>query len=374
MKKIFVLILIITTHQLFSFESSILVTESTISLNRNQTEELYFSFAKGDIIEFSFNMVKGKSLKNVEIFSLPNHKLFSEFKAKSIQKKQFHVNSKGLYLFRFKNTALTKRVCKIIIKRTPKNEETKNFNTNWKWKTVNDTIYTPYKFDSIIGYKTTDYTKNRKLINTETIEEVLIDKNQRIHSYYNGNSNKTYFKVSLPTLITTPTKEEKTIAWAYWIGVGNEAQEAYKKDIKTIGDIAKELSTKYKTPITELAIGSITQLFIPKKGDDVSYNFLPTLKDAKLFKNGELFETFDSGKGIVAYGKNEDKTTGTFYLGLHNDNQIQEIDVSIKIVAIKKVEHFKIDKDFEIKKEAIIKTFTKQNLHIKKSKIRIPVE
>ena len=49
-KKLLFTITIIISQTSFANETPILITETTISLNLDETEELFFSFAEGDII------------------------------------------------------------------------------------------------------------------------------------------------------------------------------------------------------------------------------------------------------------------------------------------------------------------------------------
>lgn len=88
-KNILLILSILTFPITFANTNPILVTESTISLNFDETEELFFSFAEGDIIEFDFEMVKGKNLKEIEVYELPNNRIFSEFKAEKFSKNKF---------------------------------------------------------------------------------------------------------------------------------------------------------------------------------------------------------------------------------------------------------------------------------------------
>ena len=99
MKKAIFLLIFTLTNFLWA-NNPILITESTISLDYDQTEELFFSFAEGDIIDFE--MVKGSNLKDIEVYELPNSRIFSEFKAEKFSKKQINVRNKNLYKFRFK--------------------------------------------------------------------------------------------------------------------------------------------------------------------------------------------------------------------------------------------------------------------------------
>ena len=72
---------------------------------------------------------------------------------------------------------------------------------------------------------------------------------------------------------------------------------------------------------------TITELMIPKTGEDVYYSFIPDYENAEKFVNGQTYLQFDTGKGVAAYGKNSTRTKGTFYIGLYNDNQIQVSEV-----------------------------------------------
>lgn len=374
-RKILYAFVIILSQNVFSTGNPILVSESTISLNLDETEELYFSFAEGDIIEFDFEMIKGKHLKEIEIFELPNNKIFSDFKVTEINKKQVRIRNKGLYKFRFYSSSITRRVGKVKIFRIPADESTRAFNTNWKWETVRDTIYTPYTIDSITGYNTINYKENvRELITTETVEDLLINKSQRVHSYYNENRSSTYLRVDLPNPISTELKEQKVIAWAYWIGVGQEAQKAYKENAKAVGDLANGVTSMYGTPLAGLAVGTITELLMPKTGEDVYYSFIPDYENAELFISGQTFLQFDTGKGVAAYGKNSNRTQGTFYIGLSNDNIRQGIDVDVKVVAVNEVKTYEIVEYDREREEPIYVTLNKTRMDIKETKIRIPVE
>lgn len=376
-KKLLYICIAIFSQNSWASNSPILVTESTITLDFDQSEELYFSFAEGDIIEFDLDMVKGKHIKEIEIIELPSNKVFSDFKTKGFSKKQIQIRNKGIYKFRFYSSSITRRVCKIKIFRTPASEETRGFNTNWKWKTIRDTIYTPYTIDSITGYNTVKYQETLKeLIKTENIEDLILDKNQRVHSSsnINGFSNSTYLRVDLPNPIYSDLKEERTIAWAYWIGVGEESQEAYKQNMTAIGGLAQDVSSLYLTPLGGLAVGAVAELIIPKVGEDVYYTFIPDYENTQKYINGETYLQYDTGKGIAAYGKNSNRTQGTFYIGLNNDNLIQSIDVEVKIVVIKEVKTYEYVTYDKERQEPITITLDKIRMTVHETKIRVPVE
>jgi len=374
-KKLFFVLVLLMAQYTFPNGNPILVTESTISLSHNQTEELYFSFAEGDVIEFDFEMVRGKDLREIEFYELPNNKLFSDFRVDKISKKQIHIRNKGLYKFRFHSTSLTNRVFRIKIVRIPANESTANFNTNWKWETVRDTIYIPHTMDSIAGYNTVNYKeKVRELVKEERVEDLLINRTERVHSFYNENRSRTFIRVDLPPQISTDLKEEKVIAWAYWIGVGEEAQQAYQENTRKMGELVNTFVSLYATPLAALAVGEITNLVLPQTGEYIYHAILPDQENALKFLNNEQYLIYNEGKGIAAYGKNAHITQGTFYIGLYNDNQFQGLDVDVKVVAIKESKLYAYKEYDRERQEPVIVTLNKKRMEVNETQVRVAVE
>lgn len=354
----------------------ILVNESTIILDLDQTKELYFSFAEGDQIVLEMEMVKGKHIKEVKVVEMPTNTIFTEFKSKAINKKNIPVRNKGIYKFSFYSSSLTRRVCKVKIYRIPGNESTKDFNTNWKWEIKRDTTYTAYQQDSLVGYQTIKYQETVKELKEEKIEEIMLfEKSQIVHSYYNENISRTYLRVNLPLLNNSPLQKEEILAWSYWIGVGQQSREAYKQNLKNVSNIAgKMANTYYQTPLAGLAVGAISELIIPKTGEDVQYYFIQDFQNVQLFMDKQQFMQFDMGKGRAAFGRNDRLKQGTFYIGLANDNLTEGIEVDIKVLAVKQItiyENITYDRE---KEEPQYVTLDKTRMNINETKIRVPVE
>ncbi len=374
-KKLLVLLLLPLSFSSFASNEPILITESAIQVSFDETKEIFFSFAEGDEILINFEMVKGKHLKEFQISGPSSNILFSEYKLKSLEGKRIKVRERGVYSFKFYNSSLLTRTFRITISRIPANEQTIQFNTGWRWETKRDTVYVPYTMDSIAGFKTIQYTeKVKELIETKREEDLLLDKNQRVHSYFNENESSTFLLVNLPQPIITDLREERVISWAYWIGVGQESQDAYKKNTEFFTGLAEEVTSIYGTPLAGLAMGAISELIIPKTGEDVSYWFIPDEANLGLFRSGQPFSVFDKGKGIAAYGKNTTHTSGTFFIGLNNDNQVQGIDVNIKIVAVKEVKSYEYVEYVRGRQEPITVTLTKQRMEINETEYRVPAE
>lgn len=369
------IIFLLTINLAFSQEK-ILVTESTIILDLEQSKELYFSFAEGDEIVFNMEMVNGKHIKEIEIIEMPSNTLLTEFKTKGITDKRIQIRNKGIYKFRLYSSSITRRVCKIKIHRIPTSESTRNFNTNWKWETIRDTTYTRYEEDSLVGYQTIKYKETVKELKDTKIEEIMLfEKSQKVHSYYNDNVSRAYLRVDLPLLNHSALREENLIAWSYWIGVGQEGQEAYKSNIKSVSNIAAD-ATKviYKNPLIGIAVGAISELIIPQTGEDVQYYFIPDFENVQLFYNNQQFLQFDMGKGRAAFGRNDRIKTGTFYIGLSNDNDYRAIDVGVKVLAVKEIKVYENIVYDRQREESLYVTLNKTRMNINETKIRVPIE
>ena len=327
--------------------SPIDITDQTIKIAGLSEENMYFGFAEGDKIIFSFQEINNKELKKVEILEYPFTSKFTEFKTTRIENKTLSVQKKGIYKFRFYNGAVGGRICKIKIQRIPSNETTKNFISNVRWINKQDTTWNVYTKDIIVGYDTTYVQKKKKdLVKTEQKEELILDKIQRVHSETNENGNKSSIFFTLPKNITSPYKTQKVISWAYWIGVDEEGAAAWKSNVQTIGTLAKGVASIYLTPLGALAVGAVSELMVPKLGEDVYYCIVDQV-NRDLFYGGQEYRLYDKGKGVAGYQKftGTNMLQGTWHLCMKNDNYMQGVNAEIKVVAIIETNIYE-DKDY----------------------------
>lgn len=320
------------------------VTEMTLKVPMLSEEVFYYGFAEGDQIVLSFNEVNGKELKEVEVIECPKSSKFSDFKISKIENKVINVNSKNVYKFRFYNSSLGGRICKIKIQRIPLNEKFKGFNTSVKWIKERDTTWNTYTNDVMVGYDTLKIQKTRKVVELEEkIEEVIMDKSQRVHSTSNtNNSNKTSLFFKLPQNTSNGYESKKVIAWAYWIGVGEESNIAWQENRKTIIGAIKDVTSITTTPLGALAIGTVANLILPSNGEDVSYALVDEA-NVNLFLANNQYRGYDFGKGIAGYKRFTDQSLmqGTFFIAMSNDNYFQGIDVNVKVSVIVERKKFK---------------------------------
>ena len=313
------------------------VADLTLKVKANSSEEFLYGFAEGDQIVFSFSEVDGKELKEVEITEYPENSKFLGYETAEINKKIINVIERGVYKFRLKNSHILKgRICQIKIQRIPASEATRNFNTNVKWVTEQDTTWNTYTKDFVIGYDTLLVQKTKKVIEKEeTIEEIIMDKSQRVHSQTNENGNKTFVFFSLPNNSVSELETKKVIAWAYWVGVGEESNKAWQQNRKTLSSGVSTAASMTLTPLGALAAGTLTNLILPTIGEDVKYGLVDETNKG-YFMNGMEYRGYDFGKGVAGYKKFTDEKLcqGKFYIVLYNDNVIQGIDTNIKVSAL----------------------------------------
>lgn len=367
----FICLSILFTHFYCFSQSSIELTDQTVKVGAGGTEELFLGFEKGDKISFSFRELKGKVIKEIEITALPENVKFSDSKTSSTTK-VINVSERGVYRFRFKNGSLSPRICKVHIERIPLNEENRNFNSQVIWKTVYDTTFIPYKEDSLIGYDTLFFQKTVKELDTTTYrEDIVMDRNERVHSYLNPNSSYTSVRVNLPRNKIEKYRKEKTTSWAYWIGVGDESSQVYARNVKAIGEVAQGVVSFYTTPLGGLAVGAVTDLMIPIQGEDVYYAFISNSEECQKFLSGNSFLQWNKGKGVASYGAYSTHLNDSFFIGLNNDNNTLGIDVNIKISVIREIKTFKDVTYDEMSVTPKYTSIDKVKIDVKSRKIRV---
>ncbi len=312
------------------------VTDQTLKLGGLKEEVLYYGFAAGDKILFNFEEVDKKEIKEIEIVEYPNNSKFSDYKTSTVANKTITVSRQGVYIFRFKNSAISGRICKVKIQRIPTDNTTRDFNSTVTWEAKQETTYNSYTKDVVVGYDTIRTEKTKMVLaKSEQKEELLLDKSQRVHSISNENGNRTFVSFSLPLNRITPNMTQKVISWAYWVGVGDEANQAWRQNSQAIATLTKGTAKYFFSPLGALAIDAVSDLMIPKAGEDVSY-YITTKENKDLFMAGYQFRLYDQGKGIAGYKKFIDAnfSQGNYFVLLLNDNKIQGIDAIVKVVAI----------------------------------------
>lgn len=317
------------------------VAELQLKIDPSAEEELYYAFAAGDKIVFSIEETTGQTLGEVSVTEYPETVKYKVHGLKKEKNRQFTVPVTAVYKFRFANTDKEIRQCSVKIQRIPASAATKNFITSVHWKTVQDTVWNAATRDVVTGYDTLYSQKTRKVIDFERkYEELVLDKNQRVNAKTTLGESKTTVGFALPADVVSRLETKKVIAWAYWVGVGDESNEFWKQNRKMIVGAVQGAAAYFTTPLGGIAAGAATNLALPVNGEDVEYALLNE-QNSKLFMQGKIFKPLDNGKGIAAYKRFTDTgmLQGRFFMALVNDNYIQPIDVNVKVSAI--IEHIR---------------------------------
>lgn len=329
----------------------ITVAEVQLKLDGNKTEELMYGFAAGDRVIFTVE-AGGASLGEVSVLQYPD---VLKYKGQNVEKekREFTVTTKGVYVFKFVNPTRGKRSLSVTIQRVPKDGASKNFNTAVKWASVPDTTWAVVGKDVVMGYDSLRVQKTRKVVASEKkYEEIVIDKSQRVNARTSFSDTRTFVDFDLPVNVITKDESKKVVAWAYWVGVGEESNEFWKQNRKMIVGAVQGATSYFTTPLGGIAAGALTNLVIPVNGEDVAYG-ITNLQGKNLFLQQKPYDSFDNGKGIAAYKRFTDAKLlqGKFYVVMANDNLVQPIDVNVKVSAI--IEHIKYKEerytDYEVK-------------------------
>ena len=384
-------------HKLFTFIGSILlianifaqnpiiVADMSFKPNGSDPEELYYSFAEGDIIVIDLEIVKGKNIKSFEVIELPANIKYSSFKPETINQKQINVSQTGVFLFRI-DAGIGGKVCNLKISRIPKDKSTERFNTGWKWKTLYDTTYTAYREDSLVGYDTIPYVETRKIFESEEIrEENLLNSTVNIRSYgiIDHDNPREVVRIELPENKQYGNTTEEVVAWAYWISVSDNPNNVFSKNKELI---KKAASTATKIPFageyTALggyAVGLVTDLFItdPQKVDNVQYYLVSNEYSAANFKNtGSVYGAIRSGNSSGSYERfvNKDMLQGDYYLCMYNDNVHDRINVNVQVCAIIKTQYFRNEEVQKSKVEPRYVKVERKKMQVTNTRTRVPVE
>lgn len=334
-----VLISVMAGLLLLSFQagaqSPVTVADMTIRLSGKDTKELFYSFAAGDEILFSFFETENRRIEEVQISAWPEQVRYAARDIADTREQKITVPATGVYRFRFIN-ASGERVCRIALQRRPSSEDLRLFDTGVRWEERVDTFFVKGKMVQPAWTDQPEVQTRRVLAKTDTSAVTVLEKTERIFSrsgkVYGSNMSETKFKLPdnryLPNR-QNPASMSEVTSWAYWIGVGDEADRSYQdanlKAVSKVADAASGLSLMSGGygALALLAVKGVTLFSNPPKGDNVRFALW-----------NDSGKQIDGGNSIVAYRRMEAPLQGYFTLQLTNDNMVDGINVTVKILAI----------------------------------------
>ncbi len=287
------------------------VAESSIKVGIKAEEEVYFGFAEGDKLIFSFEETNGKEMKEIEIVEMPSSSKFLDFKTSKIENKTINVARTGIYKFRFANSALLPRVCKYKIQRIPAGASTQNFNTTVYFDEYNDTTYTN-EVETFID-------------RSDTVINNFQDRTIKVNPLTAPGSSKVTFNFMLP---------ENTVAWSYYVCADKGGQQVFQEANKSLTANSPSVIEKFPKygPLAAVALDAPSFLTRIDSGQHINY-WIVENENAELFKNGEQFRFIKKGRGINEFSRMEPGDR-SFFFCLHNDYKDVPVTVMVKITAV----------------------------------------
>jgi hypothetical protein len=297
---------------LMSFEQdTVVVVEKSLKVAGMSPVTEYYGFAEGDKVIFNLFLEKGE-LKDVTISEYPNNVKFAEHTIERLDKKVIVIPRTGVYKFDYYNSYILPRTINIKIQRIPGDKTTKSFNTNVRWVDKVDTTYPAQQETYALDADT-------------TFEEVINTKVKINAPVITNNLNRTTLDFVLPA---------STLKWVYWIGTGDESEKAFENDRKKFADGGTKLQGTVN-PLAGLALGLTTMTHLTE-GTNIHYYFISTGEETQKFTNSVSFKCFKQGEAAADFGlmNYANKNPQKYYLALRNDNATQNVEVSVKILAI----------------------------------------
>ena len=291
------------------------VADQTFKLDG--ASEHFYAFAEGDQIQLQVEELTGKKIKSIEFSQHPEgHLLFRAYELDSMLKKTILIPKTGIYLLRFHETGLNKKVCRFTLHRSPGSTETTRFDTQLNWDVKETPAFR-------IGKKSVQSGKKTEIVSLGGQATV--------------NSSKFYLKK--PVNAYQFTLPPNTRQWAYRIAVGQAVQEARQQDAQKLkqafqGGAAKLLGVMPETALAAFALGMAIDLSTSKSGEDVDYAVVDW-DNWQHFSKGENYSAFMQQTGIsVDAQRRYAPLEGTFFFALRSDNWVDDITVNIDIEAV----------------------------------------
>lgn len=308
----------------------ILISEQTFKING---EELFFyAFEEGDQILFDLTVLKGNTLREVEIATYEGASRWRVEQTGTTLEKQLSVPKRAIYVFRIRSGG-AKKVA-LTIRRIPPHTSRAHFNSYVQWKTVVDTLRPRFRLEQTTVYDTTYQTHYRRVLYKRSQQmTTLLSRTERLSSRTNlQHDNETSIQVELPALQQNDYLEERLLGWAYWIGVGQEGLENYHQERKKFltSAAAKVMGQNL---LAGLALGAYTVASNPPKGDNIIYKLWSTRK------NGKKLEA--EGNVTAAFGRFSTDNYRTLTIDLNNDNFLNGLNIHLKLVAVTEQLHYR---------------------------------
>ena len=287
--------------------------------------EYIFAFAEGDEVQLFVQELGGKTIKAVEFLQYPNNLIFRAYELDSVLTKMVLIPKTGIYLLRFQEAGMSKKVCRFTLHRVAASAETARFNTHVPW--------------DVSVYPTFQVVKRSVQAGTKT--EMI-----SLSGQVTVTAKKFYLKK--PVNAWQFTLPPNTRQWAYRVSVGQAANEARQKDAQQLSKMfqmgsAKILGLQPETALAAFALGMAIDLTVTKSGEDVDYA-ITDWDNWQKFSNGEEYKAYmQQSATSVDVQRRYAPLDGTYWFALRSNNWVDDINVTIEIEAVTEIPVFETE-------------------------------
>jgi hypothetical protein len=287
--------------------------------------EYIFAFAEGDEVQLFVQELSGKAIKSVEFLAYPDQMLFRAYQLDSVLQKNISIAKTGIYLLRFQEAGMGKKVCRFTLHRTPASAETARFNT-----------YVPWNIEEYPDFKVV-----KRSVQAGSRTELVSMSGQVTVS-----AKKFYLKK--PVNAWQFTLPPNTRQWAYRVSVGQAANDARQQDAQKLRQAfqigaTKLLAAQPETALAAFALGMAIDMTVSKSGEDVDYAIVDWENWEKFSKEEQYKAFMQQSATSVDVQRRYNPLQGTYWFALKSNNWVDDIDVTIDIEAVTEIPLFETE-------------------------------
>lgn len=295
------------------------VALNTFELGSGGTKEIFYKFEKGDTVEFKVQAPRKEKVDKFLVERYPGSLVYSLAEEREASNRII-MPERGVLRFYFKsnNLMFSKKYGFSLYRKNPA-PEMASFSTAVTWSTRSDTSVV-VKMVPVV-------------IKTDTLSDVVLNKTIKVDA-----GTRTWFDFVIPDGTTT---------WAYWIGVGQEAEKQFQE---FAGGLAQAGGALVMDPIAAFALNQVPALLQLNQGSPINYHLIQDVPSLNAFMARQQFRGLKHGVNVISdYAKMDTPRAGRVYVGLNNEGAILLArTVTIKVVAIKLVNQTRDEERREI--------------------------
>ncbi len=330
MNRILFLLLFIPAG-LFAQTPPLFVADQTFRLEG--VSEYLYAFAEGDQVQLYVQELTGKKIRAVEFSEYPDYPLFRAYDLDSVLTKTITIPKTGIYLLRFQEVGMNKKICRFTLHRTAAGPESARMNTRVGWDIRENPQFRVGKRSVQTGKK----TEVMSLGGQVTVAASKFFTKKPVNAY----------QFTLPP---------NTLQWAYRISVGQAVTEARRQDADKLKSMLQSGAVKImgiqpQTALAAFALGMAIDMTVTTGGEDVDYA-LVDWNNWQQFAKNENYNAYMQQTGMsVDVQRRYSPLEGTFFFALRSDNWVDDITITIDIEAVTEIPLFETEIFLEPYKE-----------------------